>query len=311
MLKHIKSIVKKALRSYQSWRNVAHIKATQPVIDHQQLVDNFRLLGLVPGDIVMLHSSLKSLGYVEGGPATVIAALYESISPGGTLIVPTYYQPGGSILATCKMEGYFFDPRIHGTNLGALPAAFLKFPGVERSIHPTHSVSAVGPKAKYITEAHHLAPSIFGKGSPWQRCVELDGKILGLGISMGPVTFYHLLEDMMLDKFPLPVRMSEAYQVPCKDLSGKDFVVPVIPLDPVYAKRRIDTPQRGDLRDYFWQEFNAAGLLTVGKVGEATSWFISSQRFYEHLHKMLQEGVTIYSTAEELAQRPIKMSVDK
>src|SRR5260221_13718575 len=109
----------------------------------------------------------------------------------------------------CGIEGYFFDPRVHGTNLGALPAAFLKFQGVERSIHPTHSVSAVGPRARDVTEAHHLAPSIFGMGSPWQRCVELNAKILGLGVTMGPLTFYHVLEDMEGEEFPLPVRMTK------------------------------------------------------------------------------------------------------
>jgi len=306
LLKAAKSIVKRMLRRIQQWRNVSHIKSTAPTITKQQMKADLDRLGLRPGDIVMLHSSLKSLGYVEGGSSVVIEALYEAISPGGTLIVPTYYQPGGTILATCKMEGYFFDPRIHGTGLGALPAAFLKFPGVERSIHPTHSVSAVGPKAKYVTEAHHLAPSIFGDGSPWQRCVELNGKILGLGVSMGPVTFYHLLEDMMADEFPLPVRMKEIYQLPCKDWLGRDIVVPVAPLDPEYARRRIDTPGRDDLRDYFWREFDAAGLLTVGKVGEAVSWFIHAQPFYDHLRQLMRAGITIYSTPEELGRRPVK-----
>lgn len=309
VLKPLKALVKRIIRAYQQRRNAAHIKATAPAIGYEQLFAGFRSLGLNPGDVVMLHSSLKSLGYVEGGPTTLIQALYDAISPGGTLIIPTYYQPGGSILATCKMEGYFFDPRIHGTGLGALPAAFLKFPGIERSIHPTHSVSAVGPQAKYVTESHHLAPSIFGQGSPWQRCVELNAKILGVGISMGPVTFYHLLEDMTLDDFPLPVRMKESYQLPCKDWSGKDITVPVAPLDPEYARRRIDTPGRSDLRDYFWREFNANGLLTVGKMGEAVSWFIPAKRFYDHLKQLMQEGVTIYSTSEELAQRPVKKSV--
>jgi aminoglycoside 3-N-acetyltransferase len=308
MLDIAKAAVKKILRRYQQWRNVAHIKATATPITKAQLKAGFASLGLKAGDVVMLHSSLRSLGYVEGGPTVVIEALYEAISPEGTLIVPTYYQPGGSILATCKMEGYFFDPRIHGTGLGALPAAFLKFPGVERSIHPTHSVSAVGPQARFITESHHLAPSIFGEGSPWQRCVELEGKILGLGITMGPVTFYHLLEDMLLDDFPLPVRMKESYNIPCKDWSGRDLIVRVAPLDPEYAKRRIDTPGRSDLRDYFWREFNAAGLLITGKVGEADSWVVPAKSFYDHLHQLMKMGITIYSTPEELLRRPIQDS---
>ena len=306
LLKPIKTTIKKILRRVQQWRNIVYIKANSPKVDKDRLKKDLAELGLIPGDVVMLHSSLRSLGYVEGGARTVIEAIYEMISPGGTLIVPTYYQPGGSILATCKMEGYYFDPRKHGTGLGALPAAFLNFPGVQRSIHPTHSVSAVGSKAKYVTESHHLASSIFGRLSPWDRCTELGGKILGLGISMGPVTFYHMLEDMELSKFPLPVRMKETYRIPCKDWLGNNILVPVTPLDPEYAKRRIDTPGRKDLRDYMWREFISAGLLKVGKVGEGKAWIASAKEFYDHLHKLMSEGVTIYSTEEELARRPVK-----
>src|SRR5436190_23874758 len=98
MLKIVKAAVKRILRRYQQWRNVAHIKATATPVTKAQLKTDFASLGLKAGDVVMLHSSLKSLGYVEGGPSVVIEALYEAICPGGTLIVPTYYQPGGSIL---------------------------------------------------------------------------------------------------------------------------------------------------------------------------------------------------------------------
>jgi aminoglycoside N3'-acetyltransferase len=305
VLNKAKTIVKAVLSSAKQRRRVAEIKAGAPAITKVQILNDFTSLGLHPGDVVMLHSSLKSLGYVEGGPSALLEALFEAISPGGTLVVPTYYQPGGTILGTCKLKNYFFDPRHHGTNLGALPSAFLRFPGVERSIHPTHSVSAVGPSAKYITESHHEATSIFGHGSPWERCHELNAKILGLGVSMGPITFYHMLEDRVLDEFPLPVRQKETYRLRCKDWTGNDLLVSVTPLEPTFMSRRIDSPRRDDLRTYFWREFERAGLLTVGMVGQATSWYIPAQRLYAHLHALMKSGITIYSTPEELAARPI------
>lgn len=308
MLRSMKSLAKRELRRYQHWRNKAVLKTNSRHVGKEELILALRALGVVPGKTVMLHSSLKSIGYVPGGAPDVIKALCEAISPGGTLVVPTYYQPGGSILATCRMDGYYFDPVRHGTGLGALPEAFLRVPGIERSIHPTHSVSAVGPNAKYVTEAHHTAPSIFGVGSPWQRCLELDALVLGLGVSMGPVTFYHLLEDSVGDNFPLPVRMREVYVLTCRDWKGNEIRVPVRPLDPEYARRRIDTPGRGDLRDYFWNEFSGAGLLRAGMVGEARSWSIQARRFYAHLETLMREGITIYSTPEELARRPISRS---
>ena len=222
-------------------------------------------------------------------------ALLEVVSPAGTVIVPTYYMSGGTIYSTCQDKDYCFDPRRHGTGLGALPAAFLELPEVKRSIHPTHSVSAIGKHAGYVTEAHHLAPSIFGRGSPWQRCHELDGKVLGLGVSMGPVTFYHLLEDRMLDAFPLPVRMRETFPPAVSRLGRAAARGPVVPLDPAFMTRRIDHKSRDDLREYFWRDFELAGLLQAGRVGESRSWFVGSRRFYSHLLALMNEGITIYT----------------
>ena len=271
------------------------LKATQPHLTRDQIVSGLKAMGVVEGDILFIHSSLKSLGYVEGGPKTVIEGLLDAVGPEGTLLLPTYYMPGGSILGTCKLEGYVFDPRIHGTNMGALPEAFLQFEGVKRSIHPTHSVSAIGNQAAFLTEAHHLAPSVFGKGSPWQRFHELNGKVLGLGISMGPVTFYHLLEDTQGEEFPVKVWMDETYQMPCKGWQGEDFKVPVRPYRAELPPIRIDHKSRGDLRDYMWKSFQAASIVSTGNVGQAKCWTISAQSFYTHLEKLASQNITVYS----------------
>jgi len=302
-MKALKSAVKSAIAGVQAHlRSRAHKRSAQHVT-RADLARDFTTLGLAAGDTVFVHSSLKSIGYIEGGPRAVFEALRDVVGPRGTIVVPTYYLPGGSIYATCKMPDYEFDPRVHGTNLGALPAAFLTFDGVARSIHPTHSVSALGEHAEYVTRDHHRSPSIFGTGSPWDRCIELNGKVLGVGITMGPVTFYHVLEDRMGPSFPLPVRLPEECRLPCRDWQGNQIVVPVVPLDPVYMQRRIDNPARKDLQQFFWSEFERAGLLTSGKVGAATSWFIPSRAFYDHLAMMMGQGLTIYSTPEELASR--------
>jgi len=220
----------------------------------------------------------------------VFEGLWDVIGPDGTMIVPTYYLPGGTILNAAQEPDYVFDPAVHGSNLGALPSAFLTFPGVRRSLHPTHSVSAVGRHAEYITADHHGAPSVFGEGSPWQRFIELDGKLLGVGISLGPVTFYHRLEDEMGDSFPLPIKRPETYRMRCRDAIGVVHEVPVRAFEVEYMQRRIDNPSRKDLRDYFWREMVSAGLMHVGKVGAASCWWIRAQAFHERLRRLALEG---------------------
>lgn len=309
MLKGLKQQIKSVLTDYQKKQNAKALESTRQHVTAEMLAEGLRGLGICSGDVVFLHSSLKSLGFVEGGPRAVIDALCTVVGAEGTVIIPTYFLPGGTIHATCQMADYVFDPVRCGSNLGALPAEFLKYPGVKRSIHPTHSVSAVGKLADFITDSHHLADSIFGTGSPWQRCIEVNGKVLGLGVSMGPVTFYHTLEDKLGKAFPLPVRMAEQFQLPCRDWEGNLISVPVVPLDPAYMPRRIDNPERDDLRNYFWNEFSRTGLIHTGVVGEAKSWYIESRAFYEHLESLAVDGITIYATPEELQQRPIADSI--
>ena len=275
----------------------------EPRFGREELAQGFRSLGLLPGDSVFVHSSLKSLGFVEGGPIAVFEGLWDAIGPDGTMIVPTYYLPGGTILNAAQDPDYVFDPTVHGSNLGALPAAFLSFPGIRRSLHPTHSVSAVGRHAEFITADHHKAPSVFGEGSPWQRFIELDGKLLGVGISMGPVTFYHRLEDEMGESFPLPVNRPETYRMRCRDATGVVHEVPVRAFEVDYMQRRIDNPSRKDLRDYFWREMVGAGLMHVGQVGAARCWWIRARAFHEHLRGLAAEGVTIYAAPEDLEHR--------
>ena len=275
----------------------------EPRFGREELAQGFRSLGLLPGDSVFVHSSLKSLGFVEGGPIAVFEGLWDAIGPDGTMIVPTYYLPGGTILNAAQDPDYVFDPTVHGSNLGALPAAFLSFPGIRRSLHPTHSVSAVGRHAEFITADHHKAPSVFGEGSPWQRFIELDGKLLGVGISMGPVTFYHRLEDEMGESFPLPVKRPETYRMRCRDATGVVHEVPVRAFEVDYMQRRIDNPSRKDLRDYFWRDMVGAGLMHVGQVGAARCWWIQARAFHEHLHTLASEGITIYASPEDLERR--------
>ena len=292
-LKNIYRLMKRKL-------TIRKLKSSVSEISRERLVDDLWKLGLEAGDTVLVHSSLKRIGYVVGGARTVIDALIESISPDGTLVIPTYHMSPNGMYGTCMQKGYVFDVRTSDTFLGFIPSEFLKYPGIERSIHPTHSVSAIGKYAKYITEAHHVASSTFGTDSPWDRIVGLNGKGLGIGVSLAPIPLYHMLEDLHPDDFPLPVKMKETYYLDCLDRSGNRIKVGVRPHDPKVAKTRIDKVENEFIRQYFWEEFRKAGVIKIGKIGEATSWLTNTPEFYKHLEKLMARGITIYSTREEI-----------
>lgn len=306
MLKPAQQLARAVLEKLRRRQSARAVQQARRHIGRAELVAGLERLGIVPGDVLFVHSSLKSLGYVEGGAAAVVQALRAAVGLQGTLLLPAYYMPGGSIRAACETDGYVFDVRRHGTHMGRLPEAFLASAGIRRSVHPTHSVAAWGRHAAWLTEAHHLAPSVFGHDSPWQRLLGLEqAKVLGLGVSMGQVTFYHVLEDALGDAFPLPVWDAQTRHLPCLDQAGQRHQVPLRPFAPTLAQQRIDHRSRDDLRAYFMAEFTQAGLLHTGQVGEAASWWIPARAFYAHLERLAGQGITIYATPEQLAARPL------
>lgn len=109
--------------------------------DFNSLVNDFKALGIKPGMSLLTHSSLRRVGPVDGGADTVIDALLEVLGPEGTLMMSTV---GGNV----NPEQPVFDVRNTPCTVGTLANVFRKREGVIRSLHPVHSVCALGPKAE-------------------------------------------------------------------------------------------------------------------------------------------------------------------
>jgi aminoglycoside 3-N-acetyltransferase len=134
------------------------------------LVDSFRSLGIKPGTRLVVHSALRSLGPIENGADTVLDALIECIGQSGLLIVPTF-----------TYNNDVFDPETTPSRTGILTEILRKRPGAVRSLHPTHSVAAIGEGAAEVCEGHHLLPGL-GIDSPLDRVAKAGGGILLLGV---------------------------------------------------------------------------------------------------------------------------------
>ena len=158
-------------------------------------------LGLKSSDTVIIHSSLKSFGYVEGGAEAVIDAFKETLSE-GTLCFPALNQK--------NFARAYIDWNINTTpsDVGFLSETFRLLPDTLRSDQETHSVTAWGVNAKYITEAHRVPGTerlclwgnyAFSRTSPWQRIYELCGKVIFLGVQMRFNTIKHLVECIIVD----------------------------------------------------------------------------------------------------------------
>jgi aminoglycoside 3-N-acetyltransferase len=167
------------------------------------LATDFVALGVRPGMIVMVHSSLGRVGWTDGGAVTVIQALREVLGPNGTLVMPAESpQLGNPAIQDV------FDPHTTPTTMGAIPEAFRSYPETRRSSHPLVSVCANGPRAEEIT-AQHALEFCEGRGTPFEKLYELDAWTLLLGVGFNRCTSLHYAESLvpnrrtMISGFPI------------------------------------------------------------------------------------------------------------
>ncbi|MCE5215438.1 AAC(3) family N-acetyltransferase, partial [bacterium] len=117
-----------------------------------------RSVGVSRGDLVMFHSSLSSMGHVCGGPNTVIEGFLQAVGPEGTVAVPTLWWNGTQDLAD-------WDCATSPSYPGIITEVFRQRPDSLRSNNPTHSISAIGPRAAELTADHGkwgLRPCMYG-----------------------------------------------------------------------------------------------------------------------------------------------------
>lgn len=159
-----------------------------PWTTRDEIAANLATLGVARGGIVLVHSSLSSLGYVKGGAVSVLEALYDVVGPAGTLVLPTHSWE--AMEAGCRV----FDVTRTGSCVGLLTEVFRRMPGVHRSLHPTHSVAALGPEAVWLTEGHEQAETPCGPGTPYAKALERNCQIVFLGTGLESNTVFHTAE---------------------------------------------------------------------------------------------------------------------
>ena len=185
--------------------DVIRVSNRGPVTEFHLLSD-LRELGLEVGETLLVHSSLSCLGWVVGGPVSVVRALLEAVGSTGALVMPTH---SGDLSDPAEWsnppvdETWWntiretmppFDSALTPTRgMGAVVECFRRLPGATRSCHPHSSFAAYGPLAERITSNHRLESSL-GEGSPLARLYELDARVLLLGVGHESNTSLHLAE---------------------------------------------------------------------------------------------------------------------
>ncbi|WP_433800554.1 aminoglycoside 3-N-acetyltransferase [Actinomycetospora sp. CA-084318] len=247
------------------------------LITRADLTADLRGLGLAPGDAVLAHGALGALDPTVGGPDTVIGALLDAVSPGGTVLAYTdWHAPYADELDDAGRVPEALRPHVPPFDAassramrenGVLPEFLRTTPGACRSAAAGASFAALGAEAAWFTADHPLDYG-YGPGSPLAKLVERAGKVALIGAPWDTMTLLHHAEHLA----DLPGKRVIRYEVPFATADGVTWrwVEEFDTADPVVE---------AFTEDYFATivgDFVAAGGGREGRVGKAPSLVVDA-----------------------------------
>jgi len=238
------------------------------------MLDDLKAIGVREGDLLIVHSSFKSLGLIDVSPTDVIRTLIEAVGGEGTVMMPTFTYCYSGIWAV-KPFNPVTTPSLF---MGVLPETLRAYPGALRSASPTYSVAAFGNDAKALTEAKENAGGL-GQGSSFDDAYRLGAKILLIGVGNNRNSMIHYAEYAS----GLPI-----CDIPYREFWGrtalveKDGEAVEVPLKPDFPGCSANFGET----DEFLVEHN---LLTRGSMCSTTGYLMDARKMVDAIAAQLRK----------------------
>lgn len=238
-----------------------------------------------------IHSSMKSIGEVEGRADTVLDAFIEYMKE-GLLTFPTHSWSDKNLI-----DG-IYNPKTEPSNVGILTNFFMKRQGTIRSMHPTHSVTALGKRAEEYTSRDN---GIVTTPCPPKGCIsglyEEDGQILFLGVPLTRNTFIHSIEE----KLDIPDRINpKSRKIKLVYPDGKT--------------KEIDShghlSSHGDISqnyDKLLEPMLNMGMAKKVKIGDATSYVVEVRPMADWVTKLLKEEPDLFKDKTPISKELLEL----
>jgi aminoglycoside N3'-acetyltransferase len=290
-------------RKLKHYKNMAFYRTTR-----KNLGLSLEQLGIRERSVICIHGMLSSLGYLVGGPETVITAIKEWVSE-TTLMMATF--PFGNATADYISTDPVYHVKKTPSKSGLLSEALRLQPGAKRSYHPTHPCVALGPKTNYLIDGSQWAETPFGHNSTYGRFSNLDEAVLLL-IHTNNTSIVHRIQEI--------VEMPNLFLKECASVKGYDSEDKIVkyrlrihtPIIPLYVVMPGDSLEQ---KEYVWfpdyvllfPEYNKVRIL--GKIRSAKA----KKQLIERHNWFLKEGIykTIRHGHAEIAAVQVKPWLDK
>jgi aminoglycoside 3-N-acetyltransferase len=122
--------------------------------------------------------------------------------------------------------------------MGILTEIFRRKKGVMRSLNPAHPILAFGPRAAWLIADHDKAMYSCGQGSPFEKALQLNAKVLFFDVSFRSLTFCHYLEDFYQENLPVKLYDDEPVECRVNDTDGNEIKLKIYVFSDEAVKRR-------------------------------------------------------------------------
>ena len=280
------SFIRNKVESSRSKKQLAHWMeiSNRTKISKEQVSEIIDILP-IDGKDVLLHTSLLKIGKVKGGAKWVCECFLNKMDlDNQTLMVSALPFQGRVInyLKTLKE----FDVRTAPVAMGAVNERIAEMQEAKRSVHPTHSIVAIGKDAEYYTSEHFKDVTPFGIHSPYYRLIERRGKVVLFGTGINSLTLVHVCEDLLGDYCPNKIYTKKVYKIPCINENGETVVVSTRSHNPLCSIGRDLEP--------FVQGLKDEGIVVSYVIGESDVIVLDAYSFVVYYLKKMKEGVTMY-----------------
>ncbi len=282
-----------------SWLGRVKFRLTGLVVEHFLTYDTAAFaralseLGISGGDVLMVHSSLHAHSGYRDRPIDMIKALKDAVGPHGLLVMPsmTYSDSSKAFL----LRGTEMDARRSPSRMGLLTEVFRRGKDVRRSLSPTHPLVAWGDRAGMFLAGHDQTDRPFGPASPFQRLLDLDGKILCIDATPETITFTHFLEDRVMDKLLFPLYEPDLYIGKVIDPDGRLRVVPTRVLSDESRQRRRE--------EILWQRARSQGIMRRKRIGNTRLMLLRCRELTTLVETMYANGESLFAFG--MTDRPV------
>jgi len=239
------------------------------VLTKKDLLDGFGKIN-IHSDTIVVHTSYKSLGGVEGGVDTVIDVMRELVGRDGTVLFPAFNFQSWT-------ETHYFDVMETPSKMGMITEQARLRAGAKRTPHPIYSFSVLGPRADEFSKAEDA--EAYGPKSAFAVFHKLNATIISIGLDFNnSFSMHHYIE----------------YNAGCDYRRVKEFAGVYMGYDrsPQIKKYSMFVRLNERVKTYIVPGMNDllnAGVIKEIQVGAAKVHYLTANEFFENMSVIVRE----------------------